>query len=150
MILSQSIPNVKSNDEELIVLTKTKHDALRKDIEDYKNLLIRYQSIKIDYETTLADLERQSKTSEKTFDELKRANIQIASMENEVESLKAKILEMGQKYSELDKSYRHLNGSFYDEKSKVIRMQKGQTQVYIWKGLAVFFFLCIFIVQANN
>lgn len=148
-IWSQSITN-QPTEEELIVLTKSKHDALRKDIDDYRNLLIKYQSVKIEYDVVVADLERQTKTSGKTFDELKKANLKIVSLENEVSSLRNEIYDLNSRLSDLDKSYKRLDKMYYTEKGKVHRLKKGQAEVYAWKGAALFFFLCIFIVAGNN
>lgn len=42
-------------------MTKAKHEALRRDIEDYKLLLIKYQNLRIEQEILVYDLERQAK-----------------------------------------------------------------------------------------
>jgi hypothetical protein len=112
--------------------------------------LIRYQSLKIEYETTISDLERQSKTTEKTFDELKKANSRIAFLESELEDLKLKIYTLGEKYVDAEKKYRLVEQMYYNEKSKVYKMKKQQANVYIWRWTAIFAIICMFIVAGNN
>ncbi len=148
-ILSQSIPNNQSN-EELIVLTKTKHDALRKDIEDYKILLVKYNSIKIEYDVILNDLERQAKLSTTTFNQLKKANQQIDYLESELATTKNKLEVLSASNDELKKAYANLEKQYYKEKRRVYKMKKQQANVYLWRYAAIFATICVFIVAGNN
>jgi len=147
--LSQSIPNNQSN-EDLIVLTKAKHDALRKDIEDYKILLIKYQSLKVEYDVIISDLERQTKLSSTSFDKLVKSNQQIDYLESELGTIKNKLEVLSASDSELKKAYANLEKQYYKEKRKVYKMKKQQTNVYIWRFTAIFAIICVFIVAGNN
>lgn len=131
-------------------MTKAKHDALRKDIEDYKILLIKYQSLKIEYDVTLSDLERQAKLSTSTFDQLKKANTQIDYLESELATVKNKLEILSASNSELKKAYANLEKQYYKEKRKVYRMKKQQAGVYIWRFTTIFAIICVFLVAGNN
>lgn len=147
-IFSQSIPN--NNDEELIVLTKSKHDALRKDIEDYKNLLVKYQALRVEFDVTISDLERQTKLSTNTFDQLKKVTQQVVYLESELATAKEKLDKLAISDRELKKSYASLQKEHYKEKRKVYKLKKQQANVYIWRYAAITAVVFMIIIAANN
>lgn len=131
-------------------MSKSKHEALRKDIEDYKQLLIKYQSLRIEQDILSADLERQSKLldnkNEKYVDALKRIDV----LENDIVFIRKKIEECTLTNSEKEQAYNSLKRMYYYEKGKRLKMQKQQAQVYIWKTATVFFFLAMLLVGSQT
>lgn len=131
-------------------MSKSKHEALRRDIEDYKLLLVKYQSLRIEQEIISADLERQSKIldnrNEKYLDALKHIDYlekELNYIRNEIESCKLS-------QSDKEKAYNDLKRMYYKEKGKNVRMQKGQAELYIWKASAIFFFFAMLLVGSQN
>jgi chromosome segregation ATPase len=148
--LSQSTNPQNNSNEELIVLTKSKHDALRKDIEDYKNLLIKYQSTKIEYDVLVNDLERQSKLTSSTFDQLKKSNNRVDYLESELATIKDKLEKLAESNSDYKKSYAALEREYYKEKRKVYKLKKQQGGVYVWRGLAIFMTVAFIIIAGEK
>lgn len=134
----------------MIIMSKEKHEALRRDIEDYKLLLIKYQSLRIEQETLTADLERQAKLLESKTETLDAARKRVEYLESEITTLRTQIEQQQQKIAEMDAVYKNIYKNYYAEKGKVYRLKKGQGSVYAWKGAAVFFFVAMLIVGSHN
>jgi peptidoglycan hydrolase CwlO-like protein len=133
----------KTNDDELIVMTKEKHEALRRDIENYKLLLVEYQKLKIDYEI----LQIKVETQKKQLDSLDYNKIVL--LEEKIKSTQQKIAELNNVIRDKDVSYQLLNRSYYKEKNKNIRKVKIKEEAVIWKITTIVFFISIFIVAGQ-
>jgi chromosome segregation ATPase len=127
-------------------MTKAKHEALRRDIEDYKLLLIKYQTLRIEQEILVSDLERQAKLLESKNDNLSEIRKRVDYLESELNTLREKIEKQSASIAEKEKLYNDLKKMYYKEKAKNVRMQKGQAEVYIWKGAAIFFFFAMLLL----
>jgi len=130
-------------------MTKAKHEALRRDIEDYKILLIKYQSLRIEQETLAADLDRQSKLLESKAENLEASRKRIEFLESEINTLRIQIEQQQKKITEMDAVYKNIYRNYYAEKAKVYRMQKGQANLRVWQGAALFFFFAMLIVGSQ-
>lgn len=130
-------------------MSKEKHEALRRDIEDYKLLLIKYQSLRVEQEILISDLERQSKFLNSKNESLVKAREGIEQLENEVNSLRIIIEKLSTKISELEKNYKNAYRLYYIEKGKVYHMKKGQARLRAWQGITIFFFLAMLIVGSQ-
>lgn len=153
LIYSQSqnqSQQINSDDEEVIIMSKAKHEALRHDMEDYKVLLVKYQSIRVEQEILTADLDRQSKLLNAKNETLVQAQNRIDYLESEANDLRIKIETQSQKITELNQNYRNMDRLYYVEKNKVYHMKKGQTQLYMWRGLTLFFFCAMLVVGTNH
>lgn len=149
--LSQSLPSPQTNGgEELIVLTKSKHDALRKDIDDYKVLLIKYNSMRLEYEVIFHDLDRQSKLTEKTFGDYKKSVLKIEDLEDANQALRLKLDAINVKYADLSKKYQNLSAMYHNDKYKIIKLKMGLAELWIWRSVSFFSFFSIFVVAANQ
>lgn len=151
MTYSQSVDQKPTtNNEELVVMTKDRHEALRKDIEDYKLLLVKYQTLRIEQEILVSDLERQSnllKNKNEILNEFRKRNDELIK---EIDALNIKIEKQKMELGDLHKDYNSLSRNFYIEKGKVFKMKKGQAQVFLWKGAALFFFCGMLIIGVQN
>ena len=146
---SQSTETKTSNDE-MVIMTKDKHEALRRDMEDYKMLLAKYQTLRIEQEILIADLQRQGKSlseQHKLMIEFRNKNELLVK---EIDALQIKIDKQSLDNAELREDYSKLNRNYYTEKGKVYRMKKAQAELYIWRGSAVFFFLAMLVVGSQN
>lgn len=131
-------------------MTKSKHEALRKDIEDYKLLLIKYQTLRIEQEILVSDLERQGKLLENksnVLDEFRKKNEQLL---REIDALNIKIEKQEKEIGTLQNDYKRVTRNLYTEKGKVYKMKKDQAEVYLWRGAAVFFFFAMLVVGSQN
>jgi chromosome segregation ATPase len=127
-------------------MTKAKHEALRRDIEDYKLLLIKYQTLRIEQEILVSDLERQAKLLESKNNNLSEIRKKVEYLESELNTLKEKIEKQSVAMVEKEKLYNDLKKMYYKEKGKNVKMQKQQAEVYIWKGAAIFFFFAMLLL----
>lgn len=127
-------------------MTKAKHEALRRDIEDYKLLLIKYQSLRIEQEILVSDLERQSKLLESKNDNLSELRKRVDYLDSELNSLRNTIEKQSATIAEKERIYGNLSRMYYKEKGKNVRMQKQQAEVYIWRGAAIFFFFAMLLL----
>jgi septal ring factor EnvC (AmiA/AmiB activator) len=130
----------------MIIMSKSKHEALRKDIEDFKRLIIKYQSLRNERDILIGDLDRQSKLLESNTEVLDNLRKKVSFLESENASLE---IELGKKIEELSKkneAYGRLAKNYYEEKGKVYSMQKAQAKLYIWEALAIFFAVAMLIV----
>jgi len=139
----------QTNEGDLIIMTKAKHEALRRDIEDYKLLLIKYQSLRIEQETLVADLDRQSKLLESKAETLDASRKRVDYLESEIATLRIQIEQQQKKIGDMEAVYRNMYRNYYLEKGKVYRMQKGQANLRMWQGAAVFFFLAMLVVGSQ-
>ena len=130
-------------------MTQAKHEALRRDIEDYKKLLVKYQSLRIEQEILTNDLERQSKLLESRNDKYLDAIKRIGVLEEEVAYVRLETEKKSATIAEKERVYNDLKRMYYVEKGKVYKMKKGQAEVYIWKGLTVFFFVSMLLVGSQ-
>lgn len=149
MTYSQSTETIPTN-EELVIMTKEKHEALRRDLHDYKLLLAKYQTIRIEQEILIADLERQGKLLEnksEILDDFRKKNEQLL---NEIDALNVRIEKQKLELGDLREDYNNLSRAYYTEKAKVYRMQKDQAGVWVWRGLAIFFFFSMLVVGSQN
>lgn len=148
MTLSQS--QNQATNEELIVMTKDKHEALRRDVEDYKVLLMKYSALREELEMMVSDLERQSKFLSKNKEALMDARRASDKLEDQLNAAQIKIESLETKNTEISKDYSELARGYRKEKAKVIRLQKDNKGLWIWKLLTVFFFLAMLLVGGNS
>jgi len=127
-------------------MTKAKHEALRRDIEDYKLLLIKYQSLRIEQDILISDLERQAKLLESKNDNLSEIRKKVEYLESELTTLRNTIDKQSTTIAEKERIYNNLTRMYYKEKGKNFKMQKQQAEVYIWKGAAIFFFFAMLLL----
>lgn len=131
-------------------MTKDKHEALRKDMEDYRLLLRKYQYLRIEQEILISDLQRQGKSLEdqnKLMIEFRRKNELLVK---EIDALQIKIDKQTKDNTNLRNDYSRLNRSYYTEKGKVYRMKKAQAELYVWKCGTLFFFGAMLIIGSQN
>jgi exonuclease VII small subunit len=131
-------------------MSKAKHEALRRDIDDYKNLLIKYQSLRIEYETLISDLDRQSKLLESKVDALEEGRKRIKYLDDEIETLRIIIQKQSKKITDAENSNRVLRKLYETESAKAYSMKKGQAEVYIWRYTTIFFFCMMLIVGTQG
>ena len=134
----------------MVVMTKDKHEALRRDIDDYRKLLSKYQTLRIEQDILIADLQRQGKSlaeQHKMMVEFRQKN---ESLVKEIDALQIKIDKQAKDNADLREDYSKLNRSYYTEKGKVYRMKKAQAELYMWRGAAVFFFFAMLVVGSQN
>lgn len=131
-------------------MSKAKHEALRRDIDDYKNLLVKYQSLRIEQETLTSDLDRQSKLLESKVDDLNEAIRKIKYLEDELETLRIIIQKQSKKITDAENSNRVLRKLYQNETYKVSSMKKGQAEVYIWRYSTIFFFCAMLVVGTQG
>jgi len=131
-------------------MSRSKHEALRHDIEDYKLLLVKYQSLRIEQETLTADLERQSKLLNNNNDKYRNALKRIDVLEQDIAYVRKMIEDCNLSKTDKDKSYNALKKMYYNEKGKRVSMQKQQANVYVWKVTTVFFFLAMLLIGSQN
>jgi predicted nucleic acid-binding Zn-ribbon protein len=131
-------------------MTKSKHDALRKDIEDYKQLLVKYQKLRIEQDILIAELNNQTKLLQSKNDVLNEFHITNDELIKEIDALNLKIEKQKMELGDIHKNYNNLSRNFYDEKGKNLKMKRQQSNLYIWKSAAVFFFFAMLIVDSQN
>lgn len=124
-------------------MTKEKHEALRRDIENYKLLLVEYQKLKTDYEILQVKVE----TQKRQLDSLDYNRLVL--LEEKIKSTQQKIAELNDIIREKDVSYQLLNRSFYKEKNKNTRNVKIKEEAVIWKITSIVFFISIFIAAGQ-
>lgn len=130
-------------------MTKAKHEALRRDIEDYKFLLVKYQSLRIEQEILVSDLERQSKLLESKNNNLSEIRKRVDYLESELNTLRNTIEKQSATITEKERMYANLTRMYYKEKSKNVKMQKQQAEVYIWKAGTIFFFVAMLLIGSQ-
>src|SRR5258705_7363897 len=84
LIYSQSTEN-QTND--VIIMSKDKHEALRRDIEDYKLLLIKYQSLRSEQDVLVGDLDREGKLLTSKNEAFIQSLSHIAYLESELNTV---------------------------------------------------------------
>ncbi len=131
-------------------MSKAKHEALRRDMEDYKLLLAKYQTLRIEQEILISDLERQGKLLANKSDILEEFRKKNEQLLRQIDALNEKVQKQSAEIGGLHNDYNRVNRNLYSEKGKVIRMRKDQAGVWAWRGAAVFFFVSMLIVGAHN
>jgi hypothetical protein len=134
----------------MIIMSRAKHEALRRDMEDYKLLLTKYQTLRIEQEILISDLERQGQLLANKNDILIEFRKKNEELLKQIDVLNAKVEKQKAEIGGLHEDYNRVNRNLYNEKGKVIRMRKDQTEVYLWRGAAVFFFVSMLIVAAHG
>src|SRR5579859_7665501 len=133
--LSQSTnQSNKSRVDTIIVLSKAKHDALKQDIEDYKKLIVSYDSLTNLYRSSVNDLVLSK-------DSIETQKIHIKKLGEEMKQLEIRI----DNYKLLDERYAILSRDYKKERDKNFKMRRQIEKVYLWKGLTGFLLLVIIL-----
>lgn len=131
-------------------MSKSKHEALRRDIEDYKLLLIKYQSLRIEQEIITADLARQANILDNRNEKYLEAMKRIDVLNKEVDYVRNQVEECNLSMVNKAKAYNDLKRMYYNEKSKNITMKKQQGSVWIWRTSAIFFFFAMLLMAGSQ
>lgn len=131
-------------------MSRERHEALRKDIEDFKLLLGKYQALRIEQEVLIKDLVRQGKLLKNNSDLVSEFRKKNEDLMKEIDALNAKLEKQMDQLGDLQEDYKTLSQNYYKEKAKVNRMTKAQTELNVWRGLTVFFFIMMLIAGSQN
>lgn len=133
-----------------VLISKEKHEELRKNIEDYKALIVDFEKLKFDFQECI---------SEKTSDNSKIISLQknivelqdkIIQQANRIETLENALRKQGENTAALRESYNQLQKLNYRNQAKIYKMQ-GYKRRFETQGMVIgFLIVSIFVVLGNN
>lgn len=137
------------NKDDYILISKTTHEELRKNIEDYKNLISTYDKLKFDYDNAL---EANTLDKEKIIsyqNQLIGLKEQILNQSLKIDDLNNKLKELGEKYQELNGYYRNsmMRNDRYKAELYQIRGYKNRFQT---QGIVIGFLTVALLIVISQ